>query len=142
MSGGYQWLCSIKQVWGTVLVSGLVGLLSPDLILDQLTHEVNEEGGFLVPQLLHRYLSHNGISLWCSSLIIANNLWTWSGANYDLSHDLIVLAGPVHLVDLLHNVLGLQDVEAAASGLLLCAHYNLIIINNYSLHMSGGTIVS
>ena len=142
MSGVYQWLRSIKQVWGTVLVSGLVGLLSPDLILDQLTHEVNEEGGFLVPQLLHRYLSHNGIILWSSSLIAALCIITRSGANYDLSHDLIVLAGPIQLVDLLHNVLGLQDVEAAASVLLLCAHTIMIIHNNYNLHMSAGTLFS
>ena len=49
------------------------------------------------------------------------------GSDDDFGHNLIVLAAPVDLVDVLHDVLGLQDVQAPAVGMLLLSFHSVVI---------------
>ena len=86
-----------------VSLEGLL-LLPPDLVFDQFRHEVDEEGSLLVLELPHWYFGEDVAILPFPSFPLG-------ALDFDFGDNLIVLAGPVDLIDLADIVGGQEAVQ-------------------------------
>ena len=85
-------------------LSLLLRLLSPDLVLDQFRHEVDEESALPVPELPHRYLGKD-----VRTLSPFGKVPFHVGApDQDFGDDLVVRLRPIDFVDLTH-IIGIRQ---------------------------------
>ena len=107
----YHSVYSIKQrVSRAFSFLGLLGLLPPDLILDELLQEVDKHVTLAVPELFQRNLVYDRLRAFDAELLLRQSL-RYPGLKPDLGYHLIVASAPVYLIDLLDSFALLQAVQ-------------------------------